>query len=154
MTLFQMARTKVSMSDEKSNPTSSPHWLDRRKVGVGVYACVCRCVYTCVTLCGPRTKRIPAPSLQSPTLRLQTPSKGHVCCPVRALGIWRWGWKGWACTPPWDLMKTLSELKKNPTATAASPSRQPNPDNRAELEKGVTDQSLLQNARLGSSWLA
>lgn len=51
-------------------------------------------------------------------------------------------------------MKTLSELKKNPIAAAASPSRQPNPDNRAELEKGVTDQSLLRNARLGSSRLA
>lgn len=40
LTLFQTARIKVSVSDEKSDPTDSPHWLDRRKVGVSVHACM------------------------------------------------------------------------------------------------------------------
>lgn len=85
----------------------------------------------------PRTKRILSTSLHSPTLRFQTPSKVHACCPEP--GHWGSGDRGGKigpAPPPWDL-KPLSELKKNPIVTAASPSRQPNPEYRAELEKEV-----------------
>lgn len=100
LTLFQTASVKVSMTAEKANPTSSPHWLGRRKGGAGVYACVCKEVraYLCNAVCGPRTKRIPSTSLQPPTLRLQTPSKVHVRGPES--GLWGSGDGGAYTAPP------------------------------------------------------
>lgn len=109
---------------------------------VCVRACAREYVHLCNALCGPKTKRIPTTSLQSPTLRLQTLSKVHVYCPEP--GHWGSGDGGGKAGPvpsPWDLLKTLPELKKNPIVTAASPTRQPNPECRAELEKEVADLS-------------
>ena len=108
------------------------------------------CAHFCNALCGPRTKRTLSTSLQSPTLRLQTPPKVHVCCP----GHWRSGdgvGKAGLAPPPWDLLKILPELKKNPIVTAATLFRQPKPEHRAELEKRLqdlsADQRHLRNAR-------
>lgn len=146
LTLFQMARIKVSMGDEKSNQQALPTgWTGEEWECVCTPACASKRVHTCANaLRGPRTKSIPSTSLQSPTLRLRTPLQSPCLLPrVRHWGSGDGGGKAGPAPPPWDVLKTLSEPKRNTIATAASPSGKPNPDYRAELEEGGADQSLL-----------
>lgn len=86
----------------------------------------------CYPLCGCRTKNTLTPPFSSPTpissiLRLWTPSEVHVYCPES--GHWGCGDGGGEARPahsPWDLLKTLSELKNNPIPKSQNPNHYSN----------------------------
>lgn len=120
-----MAKLRVSMSDEKSGPKGSPHWLDREEeAGVGVSAClhekVCTHTHVCATHCvaaGPKTSShitsvphldISHPWTLDPTKSPQLWPRGRALANLE-IGVGEAG----PTHSPWDLLKTLPELKNN-----------------------------------------